>query len=91
MCSFVVPDAKQFGIKKIQVDEQIGMNYGYLFILNVKLKAFKQFLFCVSGIFWKILPLTRDLSLACFRIPSDTGIRELGGVVQQMKTLSKPH
>ena len=25
MCSFVVPDAKQFGIKKIQVDEQIGI------------------------------------------------------------------
>ena len=25
MCSFVVPDAKQFGIKKIQVDEHIGM------------------------------------------------------------------
>ena len=25
MCSFVVPDAKQFGIKKKQVDEQIGI------------------------------------------------------------------
>ena len=25
MCSFVVPDAKQFGIKKIQVDEHIGI------------------------------------------------------------------
>ena len=30
MCSFVVPDAKQFGIKKIQVDEQIGMSLGLL-------------------------------------------------------------
>ena len=27
MCSFVVPDAKQFGIKKIQVDEQIGIMF----------------------------------------------------------------
>ena len=31
MCSFVVPDAKQFGIKKIQVDEHIGIS-AHLFI-----------------------------------------------------------
>ena len=38
-----------------------------------------------------MLPQTSDFSPSCFKTQSDTGIRELEGAVQEMKTLSRPH